>query len=508
MPNRKSPLSGKDGVIERKPVERASKIERIEEAGKTESTVLKDKKPLINSNKDGAEDVSIVESQPNLLNPQPTLDLKLNLTIEAGVLPSQSSPSIDSSKGVILSVKEVSGKSSLEASIISNLNSSDNAKTPLNLDADLVPQAQKLSQFQNMTSRQIKQSIELESATTQRLNEANVMPTSQFKESIDALTKASLVKPELPFSEAQTQLAKKVNTQAKSYFEQLGILSKDIQIDANNKAEGKIFGQQNSVKFAASNSSIPQDLLDSVKLDPKVGIDSLSEKELQAQIFSKQNNNLNQSEKIGNLLQQSNDSSLKAKPPATVPPSAQGLSLDQLNNLNAAQNPLNASAQSFAMSESLDSLAATALQANSASSASNLMGIQNSLVLGRNFTPNLAMRVQWMVQQASNSAEIMLDPPELGPLTVKLHNQNGETNVIFHVNNGQAKDLIEANLAKLKELLAEQGISLGDTQVEQQNQQEKQASYGNGHRQENSSSIESTETAATIVRQGLLDAYI
>jgi len=151
---------------------------------------------------------------------------------------------------------------------------------------------------------------------------------------------------------------------------------------------------------------------------------------------------------------------------------------------------------------------ASHLQANA--NSGNLSGLQAGLTMGRDFSPNLAMRVQWMFQQAVNSAEIMMDPPELGPLTVKLHNQNGETNVIFHVNNAHAKDLIEANLAKLKELLADQGLSLGDAQVEQQKQQEKQSGYKNtnGNQPLDHSNSETLEANQSIVHQGLLDTYI
>jgi flagellar hook-length control protein FliK len=90
------------------------------------------------------------------------------------------------------------------------------------------------------------------------------------------------------------------------------------------------------------------------------------------------------------------------------------------------------------------------------------------LNMKQNFAPNLAMRIQWMFNQALSSAEIMMDPPDMGPLTVKIQQHNGETNVMFQVAQSSTKELVEENLAKLKEMLSQQGIDLGEASVEQQ----------------------------------------
>ncbi|MET1255059.1 flagellar hook-length control protein FliK [Aliikangiella maris] len=86
----------------------------------------------------------------------------------------------------------------------------------------------------------------------------------------------------------------------------------------------------------------------------------------------------------------------------------------------------------------------------------------------QDFSPNLALRVQWMLNQGLSSAEIMMDPPEMGPLSVKIQQTNGETHIVFQVNNPATKELLEENMQKLKNMLAESGINLGDTEVNQQ----------------------------------------
>ncbi len=139
--------------------------------------------------------------------------------------------------------------------------------------------------------------------------------------------------------------------------------------------------------------------------------------------------------------------------------------------------------------------------------------IQQGLALRGDFSPNLALRIQWIFQQALSSAEIMMDPPELGPLSVKMQHRGGETNIIFQVNNPQTKEMIEEHLPKLKELLQEQGIALGDTHVKQnqQNQDDTETALANGAQLEEGSepdSLSADEKSTTSMQVQLLDAYV
>ncbi len=135
--------------------------------------------------------------------------------------------------------------------------------------------------------------------------------------------------------------------------------------------------------------------------------------------------------------------------------------------------------------------------------------IQSGLSLRKDFTPNLALRIQWVYKQALSSAEILMDPPELGPLTVKMTHKNGETNIIFHVSNPMTKETVEDNLPKLKELLAEQGITLGDTQVEQNQKEENNESLTKNTKSNGSTEFEDEELIVNEeISTALLDTYI
>lgn len=92
------------------------------------------------------------------------------------------------------------------------------------------------------------------------------------------------------------------------------------------------------------------------------------------------------------------------------------------------------------------------------------------LSLKQNFTPDLAVRVQWMFKQALSTADIMMDPPEMGPLSVKVQQHNGETNILFQVSHAATKEMLDDSLPKLKAMLEQQGINLGEAQVKQEQQ--------------------------------------
>jgi hypothetical protein len=133
---------------------------------------------------------------------------------------------------------------------------------------------------------------------------------------------------------------------------------------------------------------------------------------------------------------------------------------------------------------------------------------EQALSLKGDFSPKLAMRVQWLIKQAASTAEILMDPPELGPLSVKMKSVGNETHVLFSVTNLQTKEAVEANLAKLKEMLLEQGINLGDTHVQQQEQGKsgsEQDTAALGIFDEDATEL---EEQAEPIKMGLLDTYI
>jgi flagellar hook-length control protein FliK len=82
----------------------------------------------------------------------------------------------------------------------------------------------------------------------------------------------------------------------------------------------------------------------------------------------------------------------------------------------------------------------------------------------------LKEKMLMMVKDKVHTAEIRLDPSELGSMQIKISLQQDQMSVQFMVQQGSAKELMEQQMPKLKELLQQQGIELSQGSVQQQNQ--------------------------------------
>jgi len=114
-----------------------------------------------------------------------------------------------------------------------------------------------------------------------------------------------------------------------------------------------------------------------------------------------------------------------------------------------------------------------ASQANAAPVKTVQEQLQQKLPLHQQFAAaNLKERVGLMVNGGISQAVITLDPEELGAMSIRIVMQHDQLNVQFQVQNPAAKELLEQAMGKLKDMLGEQGIALGQSDVEQQSQQE------------------------------------
>lgn len=86
----------------------------------------------------------------------------------------------------------------------------------------------------------------------------------------------------------------------------------------------------------------------------------------------------------------------------------------------------------------------------------------------------LGERVLMMISEGKQEVQIRLDPAELGSMLVKLQVQQDQLHLTIQTQVGQSRDIIEQHLPKLREQLAQQGVNLGEANVEQQNQQQQQ----------------------------------
>ena len=77
----------------------------------------------------------------------------------------------------------------------------------------------------------------------------------------------------------------------------------------------------------------------------------------------------------------------------------------------------------------------------------------------------LGQRVVWMATRQQQVAEMHLNPPNLGPLEVRLTISNDQASAQFVSHHPAVREAIEAALPRLREMLADSGITLGNVQV-------------------------------------------
>lgn len=77
-------------------------------------------------------------------------------------------------------------------------------------------------------------------------------------------------------------------------------------------------------------------------------------------------------------------------------------------------------------------------------------------------------RVMWLSSQNLKSAEIQLDPAELGRLEVRVNLSQEQAQVTFASPNASVRDALEGQMHRLRELFAQQGMNLADANVSDQ----------------------------------------
>lgn len=77
-------------------------------------------------------------------------------------------------------------------------------------------------------------------------------------------------------------------------------------------------------------------------------------------------------------------------------------------------------------------------------------------------------RVMWLSSQNLKSAEIQLDPAELGRLEVRINLQSDQAQVTFASPHASVRDALEGQLHRLRELFAQQGMGQLDVNVSDQ----------------------------------------
>ena len=77
----------------------------------------------------------------------------------------------------------------------------------------------------------------------------------------------------------------------------------------------------------------------------------------------------------------------------------------------------------------------------------------------------LGQKIVWMIGDKQQVAEISVNPPDLGPLDIKLTIDGTQTTAVFTSPHSAVREAVEAAMPRLREVLADSGIMLGNASV-------------------------------------------
>lgn len=127
-------------------------------------------------------------------------------------------------------------------------------------------------------------------------------------------------------------------------------------------------------------------------------------------------------------------------------------------------------------------------------------------------------RLMMMVNGRVQSANIHLNPAELGPIEIKVSVNQDHATVHFVSNNSTVRDAIEDAFPRLKEMFSQNGLNLADANVSQQSSQQSSQQTEHLHDEQNDSLISSDDemqehsetlnTNANSVDIGLINQYV
>ncbi|AYZ66636.1 flagellar hook-length control protein FliK [Burkholderia multivorans] len=172
--------------------------------------------------------------------------------------------------------------------------------------------------------------------------------------------------------------------------------------------------------------------------------------------------------------------------------------------------------------------ATAAAQANApVAAAANGIAAANAHVLAphvgtADWTDALSQKVVFLSNAHQQSAELTLNPPDLGPLQVVLRVADNHAHALFVSQHPQVREAVEAALPKLRDAMEAGGLGLGSATVsdggfasQQQNPQQsfaggQAARRGGGAPSGDDATLDAAQPAATVAtasRAGLVDTF-
>lgn len=176
------------------------------------------------------------------------------------------------------------------------------------------------------------------------------------------------------------------------------------------------------------------------------------------------------SEGEGTLLQQLTSRQRGTEALGTGQASASGLAETFQNALNTTRrnDPQPETAILAAGSPGESASQANAMQTQPLQAASSAQAAPTEIrtpLKSQNWAQDFSEKVVWLAKSDQQSAQININPPQLGPLQITLQINGDQANAVFASPHPEVRQAIEASLPELREMLSNAGINLGQADI-------------------------------------------
>jgi flagellar hook-length control protein FliK len=144
--------------------------------------------------------------------------------------------------------------------------------------------------------------------------------------------------------------------------------------------------------------------------------------------------------------------------------------------------PAHAGANASTLAGNAADAAAAAAQSTSNSAVSAPPGAATAPTLqvharvdGADFAPGLADRISWMVDNGVNGAKLLVNPPQLGPIELRIAVQGDHALISMITHSAVARDALESSSPLLREMLNAHGFGQVSVDISQRSFQERTA---------------------------------
>ncbi len=168
------------------------------------------------------------------------------------------------------------------------------------------------------------------------------------------------------------------------------------------------------------------------------------------------------------------DDAVKAEHRATTNRESLMNGIDALKNLNLSEPAAPARGAESAdlpegavKSESVGALASMAHNSKSDTMKEVQAQIKTPLHSPK-WAGEVGQRLMMMVNHKLQQADIQIDPPELGPMAVKIKFTHEQAHVVFTSHFASVRDTLEQAIPRLREMFDQNGVGLGDVDVQDQ----------------------------------------